>query len=268
MVASTNFSDVIESVRLFDVMKLRSEIVANDANIANDLVIEFKQLEDELTTLEIQLRDLQASGIASRDISKACESVGAIWEELFPAERYHLAHLLIDKIIITKETMQMNLKTHGMASLVRELQVGNPNVCLTPDIGNHTVALKVPVIVKHKRGRKVILAPESDHPEAESPVQETMLLALARAHTWTGLIESGKIATVTQLADKLQLDIAYVTKILHLVNLAPELQEAIITGNEPDGLSLNRLRRGIPVEWDEQRRLLELPCISSCSEKH
>jgi hypothetical protein len=146
-----------------------------------------------------------------------------------------------------------------MASLVKELQAGNPNVCFTPDIGNHTVTLKVPVIVKHKRGRKVILAPDSEHPGAESPVQETMFLALARAHAWTGLIESGKIATVTQLTDKLQLDIAYVTKILHMVNLAPELQEAIITGNEPDGLSLNRLCRGIPVEWERQMEVFGMP---------
>ncbi len=235
--------------------KLKSEIIANDAIIANDVVSEFKQLDDELTVLEIQFRDLQATGITSRDISKACESVGAIWEELFPAERYHLAHLLIDKIVITRETMQMNIKTHGMASLVKELQAGNPNVCLSPDFENHTVALKVPVIVKHKRGRKVILAPDSKHPGAESPVQETMFLALARAHAWAGLIESGKIATVTQLADKLQLDIACVTKILHLVNLAPELQEVIIIGNEPDGLSLRKFERTIPVEWEKQREV-------------
>ncbi len=84
------------------------------------------------------------------------------------------------------------------------------------------MALKVPVIVKRKRGRKVILAPDSDHPDAESPVQETMFLALARAHVWTGLIESGKIATITQLTDNLQLDIAHATKILHLANLAPQ----------------------------------------------
>ncbi len=232
--------------------KLRNEIVANESDIVNNLVTEFKQVDDELTALEIQFRDLQASGITSRDISKACESVGVIWEELFPTERYHLAHLLIDKIVITRETMQMNIKTHGMASLVRELQAGNPNKSLILDIGNHTVTLKVPLIIKHKRGRKVILAPDSEHPGAESPVQETMFLALARAHSWRNLIESGKIATVTQLADKLQLDIAYVTKILHLVNLAPELQEAIIAGREPDGLSRNRLRRAIPTDWEKQ----------------
>ncbi len=101
----------------------------------------------------------------------------------------------------------------------------------------------------------MILAPDSEHPNTESPVQETIFQALARAHAWTGLIESGKIATVTHLTDKLQLDIAYVTRILHLVNLAPELQEAIIAGNEPDGLSLNRLCRGIPVEWKRQKRI-------------
>ncbi len=239
--------------------KLRNDIIANDSNIANDVVSEFKQLDDELTALEIQFRDLQASGITSRDISNACESIGAIWEELFPAERYHLAHLLIDKIIITREAMQMNIKTHGMASLVRELQAGNPNVYLTPDIANHTVALKVPVIVKHKRGRKVILAPDSELPNAESPVQDTLFLALARAHAWTGLIDSGKVATVTQLADKLQLDIAYVTRTLHLINLAPELQEAIIAGREPDGLSLTKFKRAIPDEWEKQIEVFGVP---------
>ncbi len=224
------------------------------------MVSEFKQLDDELTALEIQLRDLQASGITTWDISKACGSVGAIWGELFPAERYHLAQLLIDKIIITRETMQMNIKTHVIASLVRELQAGNPNVCLTPDIGNHTVALKVPVIVKHKRGRKVILVPDSELPNAGSPVQETMFLALARAHSWFRLIENSEIATITKLSDKLQLDIAYVTKILHLVNLAPDIQEAIISGREPNGLSLNHLRRGIPMEWEKQRKVFGGDC--------
>ncbi len=86
---------------------------------------------------------------------------------------------------------------------------------------------------------------------------------MARAHSWRNLIESGKVATVTQLTDKLQLDIAYVTKILHLVNLAPELQEAIIAGNEPDGLSLRKFKRAIPVEWEKQREVFGIPedCI-------
>ncbi len=64
--------------------KLRSAIIGNNADAVSHVVIEFKQLDDELTVLEIQLRNLQASGIISRDISKTCESVGAIWESTYP----------------------------------------------------------------------------------------------------------------------------------------------------------------------------------------
>ena len=53
----------------------------------------------------------------------------------------------------------------------------------------------------------------------------------------------------------MNLDLSYVTKLSSLVNLAPEIQEAIIAGREPDGLSLNRLRAYVPADWDEQKWL-------------
>ena len=117
------------------------------------------------------------------------------------------------------------------------------------------IAIEVPIVIKHKNGRKLILPPETEEPNGESPVQETLLQALARAHSWIELIERGEIATVTQLAEKLNLDLSYVTKLSNLVNLAPEIQEAIIAGREPDGLSLNRLRAYVPADWNEQKRL-------------
>jgi hypothetical protein len=64
----------------------------------------------------------------------------------------------------------------------------------------------------------------------------------------------GEVATVTQLAEKLNLDKSYVGKIFRLVNLAPDIQEAIIRGDEPDGLSLNRSETR-PAEWDKQREI-------------
>jgi len=36
--------------------------------------------------------------------------------------------------------------------------------------------------------------------------------------------------------------------------LAPDIIEAILRGDEPDGLSLEKLRKNLPVRWDEQRR--------------
>jgi hypothetical protein len=39
---------------------------------------------------------------------------------------------------------------------------------------------------------------------------------------------------------------------LRLTLLAPEIVERIVTGDEPQGISLRRLRRGVPVVWKEQ----------------
>jgi len=40
---------------------------------------------------------------------------------------------------------------------------------------------------------------------------------------------------------------------LRLTSLAPDTIETILRGDEPDGLSLEKLRKHLPVRWDEQR---------------
>jgi len=56
----------------------------------------------------------------------------------------------------------------------------------------------------------------------------------------------------------LEVDGSYVTRILKLTTLAPDLVEAIINGEEPDGLSLAKLTRTFPEDWREQRRFFGL----------
>ena len=43
---------------------------------------------------------------------------------------------------------------------------------------------------------------------------------------------------------------------LHLTLLAPDIIEAILYGREPSGLSLARLNKAFPLEWEEQRTAL------------
>jgi len=40
---------------------------------------------------------------------------------------------------------------------------------------------------------------------------------------------------------------------LRLTSLAPDIIEAILRGDEPDGRSREKLRKDLPVRWDEQR---------------
>jgi hypothetical protein len=60
----------------------------------------------------------------------------------------------------------------------------------------------------------------------------------------------------SELARNLEVDSPNVNLILKLTAQAPDMVEAIINGEEPDGLSLVRLIHSFPEELSEQRTLL------------
>jgi len=68
------------------------------------------------------------------------------------------------------------------------------------------------------------------------------------------MIESGKVASIAELAKQLDIDKNCVTRDLRLLSLAPDIQKLIAEGREPETLSLVRLREPFPEDWEEQRR--------------
>jgi len=109
---------------------------------------------------------------------------------------------------------------------------------------------------KKRGGRKEIIVPEGNRAVdgGNSKTQKPLVLALARAFQWQELLETGKYASIASLAKRLKVDRAYVSRILNLTLLAPDIVEAIMNGEEPSGLSLAKLTKPFPVEWQEQRR--------------
>ena len=61
------------------------------------------------------------------------------------------------------------------------------------------------------------------------------------------------VAHIEDPAQSLNVDRTYVGRMLRLTSLAPDILEAILHGDEPDGLSLEKLRKNLPVRWGEQR---------------
>jgi hypothetical protein len=124
---------------------------------------------------------------------------------------------------------------------------------------NGNLQIHIPMLIRRMRGRKMIFAPhalDGKTPGAAVPVQAAVIQALARAFSWVEILETGQVKSISELARNLEVDSSYVTRILKLTTLAPDIVEAIINGEEPDGLSLARLIQSFPEEWSEQRTLL------------
>jgi hypothetical protein len=92
-----------------------------------------------------------------------------------------------------------------------------------------------------------------------------MVKALARAFRWRKLLETGVYATVEEIAAAEKINTSYVSRILRMALLAPEIIEMMVDGRQPVNLTLAELTKPFPIEWEAQRRLLGLDrCSGTC----
>jgi hypothetical protein len=122
---------------------------------------------------------------------------------------------------------------------------------------NGNIQIHIPIALRRKMGRKMIFTsrPIDGITQGEqSQAQLPLVQCLARAFAWTGIIESGQVRSISELARKLNVDGSYITRVMKLSTLAPDITLAILNGEEPEGLSMSKLFQPFPEDWMEQRR--------------
>src|SRR3978361_1696529 len=120
-----------------------------------------------------------------------------------------------------------------------------------------TATVSISVSFLQRRGRKQILSPAGAAPWSPAPrVDSALLKAVARAHHWRQMIESGKYASSADLAKAEKVNDSYLSRILRLTLLAPDIIEAILTGRQPSTLQLDELLEPLPATWAQQRSAL------------
>ena len=132
---------------------------------------------------------------------------------------------------------------------------GSGSAMLSGD--GRTLTVRIPFSVRKRCGRKLIVAPEgASWPPARPRVDHTMVKAFARAFRWRRMLESGAHATVEDLAAAEKINASYLSRILRLTLLAPDIVEAILDGRQPADLQMDALLKPIPREWAAQMSFL------------
>lgn len=120
---------------------------------------------------------------------------------------------------------------------------------------NNTITVTVPLRVRHRGGRKLILAPNSAAVPTAPPMPDDALLkALVRAHRWRRMLEGDQFASVAELAASEKVNHSYVCRLLRLNLLAPDIVQGILDGTQNQDLELKNLTKPFPVEWGAQRK--------------
>ena len=121
------------------------------------------------------------------------------------------------------------------------------------------LTVHIPLTVRRRGGQKVVIAPDGTEAPAvgvAARIDSTLVKALARAFRWRRMLETGRYATIDELAAAEKINASYVSRILRLTLLAPDIVEAILDGRQAPEVTLRGLMGAFPVEWGEQKQFL------------
>jgi hypothetical protein len=120
-----------------------------------------------------------------------------------------------------------------------------------------TLSVRVPFAVRRHGGRKLVITPDGTPGCPLTRIDSALVKAIARAHRWQRMLESGVFSSMTELAEAEKVNRSYVCRVLRLTLLAPDIVESILDGGQGSKVTLARVLEPFPMKWEKQR--LSLP---------
>ena len=118
-----------------------------------------------------------------------------------------------------------------------------------------STTITIPFTVRKRGGRKLIMTPDGSlhSPAPRARLDSALLKALARGFRWRKMLETGDFATIEEIADAENINPSYVSRVLRMTLLSPDIVEAILAGHQPPGLTMAKAIQRFPLHWRDQR---------------
>ena len=118
---------------------------------------------------------------------------------------------------------------------------------------NGNVRVIVPIRLRRTvQGRVITVAENVRTVQGESP----LLAAIGCGLLWQQWLDEGLFRNVSELAKHLGKERSFVSHMLQLALLSPEIIHQAIIGAIPEHISLATLKVRLPVDWEEQKKVL------------
>ena len=82
---------------------------------------EAQVLTGELALTEAKLAALTRQSVTEADVRWALTTIDPLWDQLFPAEQNRIVRLLVDKVELREDGMEVSLRGEGLGSVVGEI---------------------------------------------------------------------------------------------------------------------------------------------------
>jgi hypothetical protein len=123
----------------------------------------------------------------------------------------------------------------------------------TVSADGETITVHIPITFRKRGGRKLVVTPDGAEWAPRPRIDNAMVKALARAFRWRMMLDEGAYSTLEDLARAKGMAPSYVSRVLRLTLLAPDIVEAILDGRQSAELQLGDLLEGFPRDWSGQQ---------------
>ena len=156
------------------------------------------------------------------------------WE----ASRAHTLRQLLQSLIVTPDSLTLDLDLEPVwgVRVKKTLEV-------SVKLERSGLAMKL-----------VIAGPHS----STGQVDAKLIRLVARSHELAMRFISGKVKTIQEIAQTEKVTASYVTRLIQIGFLAPELMQRICEGKQPITLTTHKLLTtgALPLSWEDQQREL------------
>ena len=119
-----------------------------------------------------------------------------------------------------------------------------------------TIRVFIPLAFRKHNGRPKILPPETE-PGFQGRSQDPHILrAVGRAWAWRRRLESGEVATIQDIATMEKVSDRFVSRIIRLAYLSPEVLERLVIWRVTPSVTVNELAKAASLPWAEQTKFV------------
>jgi site-specific DNA recombinase len=216
------------------------------AEIEGIVAVAARQLLDDQNAI---LDAVQSAEIASNQIPEVMRSASA-WSTRLESttECSSTLTVLVDRVKLSPDGFHLALKLP--TQLAPTAEVANQISVV--------VSRFIPMQIK-RRGVELRLLFNGDRRKAQK-ADPALLKAIARAHRWFDQLVAGRVASMAEIGKRESVPKNFVSWLIRLAFLAPEIVEAIIQGSQPSDLTAQTLitrRIDLPLQWQAQKTALQ-----------
>lgn len=217
----------------------------------NAIRIPAREIEAAVIERVAEALDDPLALLGSIGIAPAADELQATMRE---AEKMAIAVRKKDFTLIRKLVAQVR-------ALPREVAIELSTSALTsafrvqlPNNANATIAFTSPVRLI-RTGRSVRLVSSTGKSATAGTPDQALIRLLLKAREWWARLADGRTDIATIARDE-GINDSYVSRVVRLNFLAPQLLEEILAGTQPAMLSAARMKAAdLPAEWNRQLRL-------------